>query len=107
MNEYEKNLIKIKKLKKAKFLLIQKYMILTLDIEEILEIGLDFVIKTSNGDIKNLKYDTWIRKIHKNKEIALEVLAIFSSSWVFLSAKSTFNCSFSVINLSKSSILFL
>lgn len=74
MNEYEKNLIKIKKLKKAKFLLIQKYMILTLDIEEILEIGLDFTIKTSNGDIKNLKYDTRIQKIHKNKEIALEVL---------------------------------
>ena len=74
MNEYEKNLIKIKKLKKAKFLLIQEYMILTLDIEEILEIGLDFTIKTSNGDIKNLKYDTLISKIHKNKEIALEVL---------------------------------
>ena len=74
MNEYEKNLIKIKKLKKAKFLLIQKYMILTLDIEEILEIGLDFTIKTSNGDIKNLKYDTLISKIHKNKKIALEAL---------------------------------
>ena len=74
MTDYEKNLIKIKKLKKAKFLLIQKYMILTMDIEEILEIGLDFTIKTANGDIKNLKYDTWIRKIHKNKEIALEVL---------------------------------
>ena len=74
MNDYEKNLIKIKKLKKAKFLLIQKYMILTLDIEEILEIGLDFTIKTSNGDIKNLKYDTLISKIHKNKKIALEVL---------------------------------
>ena len=79
MNEYEKNLIKIKKLKKAKFLLIQKYMILTLDIEEILEIGLDFTIKTSNGDIKNLKYDTLISKIHKNKKIALEVLQQYNT----------------------------
>ena len=74
MNEYEKNLIKIKKLKKAKFLLINSYINITMDIEEILEIGLDFTIKTTNGDIKNLKYDTWIRKIHKNKEIALEAL---------------------------------
>ena len=79
MNEYEKNLIKIQKLKKAKFLLIQKYMILTLDIEEILEIGLDFTIKTSNGDIKNLKYDTLISKIHKNKKIALEVLQQYNT----------------------------
>lgn len=74
MNEYEKNLIKIKKLKKAKFLLINSYVNITMDIEEILEIGLDFTIKTSNGDIKNLKYDTCISKIHKNKEIALEAL---------------------------------
>ena len=74
MNEYEKNLIKIKKLKKAKFLLINSYVNITMDIEEILEIGLDFTIKTANGYIKNLKYDTRIMKIHKNKEIALEVL---------------------------------
>lgn len=79
MTDYEKNLIKIQKLKKAKFLLIQKYMILTLDIEEILEIGLDFTIKTSNGDIKNLKYDTCISKIHKNKKIALEVLQQYNT----------------------------
>ena len=74
MNEYEKNLIKIKKLKKAKFLLINSYVNITMDIEEILEIGLDFTIKAANGYIKNLKYDTRIMKIHKNKEIALEVL---------------------------------
>ena len=62
MTDYEKNFIKVQKLKKAKFLLIQKYMILTLDIEEIIEIGFDFVIKTTNGDIKNFKYDTWIKR---------------------------------------------
>ena len=73
MNEYEKNLIKIKKLKKAKFLLINSYVNITMDIEEILEIGFDFVIKTTNGDIKNLKYDTWIQKIQP-KSAVLEVL---------------------------------
>ena len=73
MNEYEKNLIKIKKLKKAKFLLINSYVNITMDIEEILEIGFDFVIKTTNGDIKNLKYDTWIKKI-QTRSAALEVL---------------------------------
>lgn len=73
MNEYEKNLIKIKKLKKAKFLLINSYVNITMDIEEILEIGLDFVIKTTNGYIKNLKYDTWIQKIQTRSSV-LEVL---------------------------------
>ena len=73
MNEYEKNLIKIKKLKKAKFLLINSYVNITMDIEEILEIGFDFVIKTTNGDIKNLKYDTWIQKI-QTRSAVLEVL---------------------------------
>lgn len=73
MNEYEKNLIKIKKLKKAKFLLINSYVNITMDIEEILEIGLDFTIKTANGDIKNLKYDTRIQKI-QTRSAALEAL---------------------------------
>ena len=73
MNEYEKNLIKIKKLKKAKFLLINSYVNITMDIEEILEIGLDFTIKVTNGYIKNLKYDTRIQKIQTRSSV-LEVL---------------------------------
>lgn len=69
MTDYEKNFIKVQKLKNSKFLLIQKYMILTLDIEEIIQIGFDFVIKTTNGDIKNFKYDTWIKRESSQKPI--------------------------------------